>query len=76
MANKDEKSFLSYNIYTKETDSWGFVWSENPSRTREVGHVVGSGVSKDLTVYGRIPKNQKTVAAGSYTDEVNITLTY
>ena len=76
MANIEETSYLNYNIYTNESYSWGSVWSDNPSRTSEVGHVVGSGVSKDLTVYGEIPKNQKYAAAGSYNDTIMITLTY
>ena len=76
MANIDETSFLKYNIYTKETDMWRFVWSERSTYWREVAHVMGAGFPRNLTVYGRITKNQKTVAAGSYTDKVNITLTY
>lgn len=76
MANIDESSFLRYNIYTKETASWGFVWSDNPTRPKEVAQVMGAGFPQNLTVYGRIPKNQKTVVAGSYTDKVNITLSY
>jgi spore coat protein U-like protein len=76
MANIDKSSFLRYNIYTKETASWGFVWSDNPTRPKEVAQVMGAGFPQNLTVYGRIPKNQKTVVAGSYTDKVNITLSY
>jgi len=76
MANIEETSYLRYNIYTNESYAWGSVWSDNPSRTSEVGHVVGSGVSKDLTVYGEISKNQKYAAAGSYNDTIMITLTY
>ena len=76
MANEGETSFLGYNIYTNESYSWGSVWSENPSRISEVSHVIGSGVSKDTTVYGEIPKNQKNAAAGSYSDTIIITLRY
>ena len=76
MANIEETSYLNYNIYTNESYSWGSVWSENPSRISEVSHVIGSGVSKDLTVYGEIPKNQPYASAGSYSDTITITLTY
>ena len=76
MANIDESNFLRYNIYTQENGTWKHVWSDNPARVREVAHVMGAGVPRNLTVYGRIFKNQKTVAAGSYADKVNITLTY
>ena len=76
MANIDASNFLRYNIYTQENGTWKHVWSDNPARVREVAHVMGAGVPRNLTVYGRIFKNQKTVAAGSYADKVNITLTY
>lgn len=76
MANIDESNFLRYNIYTQENGTWKYVWSDNPALVREVAHVMGAGVPQNLTVYGRIFKNKKTVAAGSYADKVNITLTY
>jgi len=41
-----------------------------------VAQVVGNGLSQDMTVYGKIPKNQKYAAAGSYSDTITITLTY
>jgi len=76
MANQDETSFLRYNIYTNESLSWGSVWSDNTSATREIVQMMGAGVSQNTTVYGEIRKNQKNAAAGSYNDTVNITLTY
>jgi|TARA_B110000037_G_scaffold169935_1_gene192605 spore coat protein U-like protein len=76
MANEGETSFLSYNIYTNESYSWGYVWSDNPSAANEIVQMMGAGVSQNTTVYGEIPKNQKYAAAGSYTDTVTITLTY
>ena len=76
MANEGETSFLGYNIYTNESYSWGYVWSDNPSATREIVQMMGAGVSQNTTVYGEIPKNQKNAAAGSYSDTIIITLRY
>ena len=74
MANSEETSHLTYQIYTDA--GYSVVWNHNPGDMRSVANVTGSGASQDLTVYGKVRKNQKTVVAGSYTDKVNITLSY
>ena len=76
MANAGETSFLRYNIYTNASYSWGYVWTDNPVDVKTVGHVTGSGISQDLTVYGEVNKNQPNVPAGSYTDRINVTLRF
>jgi spore coat protein U-like protein len=76
MANEGETSFLSYNIYTNESYSWGYVWSDNPSAAHEIVQIMGAGVSQNTTVYGEIPKNQKYAAAGSYNDTVTVTVLF
>jgi spore coat protein U-like protein len=76
MANAGETSFLRYNIYTNASYSWGYVWTDNPSDIKTVGHVTGSGISQDLTVYGEVHKNQTNASAGSYTDTINVTLRF
>ena len=38
--------------------------------------VIGTGASQDMTVYGKVFKNQKDAAAGSYTDTVTIGVHY
>jgi spore coat protein U-like protein len=38
--------------------------------------VTGTGASQDMTVYGKVFKNQKDTAAGSYTDTVSIGVNY
>tara|TARA_B100000768_G_scaffold9138_1_gene9392 strand:+ start:1467 stop:2033 length:567 start_codon:yes stop_codon:yes gene_type:complete len=76
LANSEETSFLSYNIYTDASYYTSAIWNNDVEEMRSVAQVVGSGVSQDLTVYGEIPKNQKYAAAGSYNDTINITLTY
>ena len=76
MANAGETSFLRYNIYTNASYSWGYVWTDNPVDVKTVGHVTGSGISQDLTVYGEVHKNQPNVPAGSYTDRINVTLRF
>ena len=76
MANAGETSFLRYNIYTNASYSWGYVWTDNPVDVKTVGHVTGSGISQDLTVYGEVHKNQTNASAGSYTDRINVTLRF
>ena len=76
MANAGETSFLRYNIYTNASYSWGYVWTDNPVDVKTVGHVTGSGISQDLTVYGEVHKNQTNASAGSYTDTINVTLRF
>ena len=76
MANAGETSFLRYNIYTNASYSWGYVWTDNPVDAKTVGHVTGSGISQDLTVYGEVHKNQTNASAGSYTDRINVTLRF
>ena len=76
MANAGETSFLRYNIYTNESYSWAFVWTDNPNDVNTVGHVTGSGISQELTVYGEVHKNQTNASAGSYTDTINVTLRF
>ena len=76
LANAEATSFLSYNIYTDANYSFSGIWNHDVGEMSAVARVVGSGVSQDLTVYGEIPKNQKSASAGSYTDTINVTLTY
>ncbi|MDB9972764.1 spore coat U domain-containing protein [Oceanospirillaceae bacterium] len=76
MANAGETSFLRYNIYTNASYSWGYVWTDNPVDVKTVGHVTGSGISQDLTVYGEVHKNQTNASAGSYTDTINVTIRF
>jgi spore coat protein U-like protein len=76
MANAGETSFLRYNIYTDASYSWGYVWTDNPSDIKTVGHVTGSGISQDLTVYGEVHKNQTNAPAGNYTDRINVKLRF
>ena len=68
---------LRYNIYTDESlNSFRYVWNHDVDEMSSVAQVVGNGLSQDMTVYGKIPKNQKYAAAGSYSDTITITLTY
>ena len=66
---KSGTSSLNYNLYT--TSSYATVWGNGTSgsATRSLS-AAGS-----YTVYGRIPALQN-VAAGTYTDNVVVTLTY
>ena len=67
MASGSSK--LKYEIYLNE--GLTFVWNFIQYKT-----VIASGTSEDLPVYAKVFKNQLDAAAGSYTDIINITLTY
>ena len=69
MSKTGSDSILQYELF------------ENESRTTVLHHnvplhITGSGASEDLPVYAKVFKNQLDAAAGSYTDTINITLTY
>jgi spore coat protein U-like protein len=74
MANSEETSLLTYQIYTDA--GYSVVWNHDPGDMRSVANVTGSGASQGMTVYGKIPKNQINATAGSYSDTIIITLTY
>lgn len=63
---------LNYSLYsdTGRTTNWGNTTGV------DVVAGTGSGSAQTLTVYGRIPQGQTTVAAGSYTDTITATVTY
>ena len=62
--------YLSYEIY--QNSGHTTVW--DASTHTEAG--TGTGSAQSLTAYGDIPANQLTAPAGSYTDTVNINVTY
>ena len=76
LANTEGTSFLRYNIYTASSYSFSAIWNHDVEEMRSVAGVLGTGVSRDLTVYGEVPKNQKYATAGSYSDSINVILTY
>lgn len=63
---------LNYALYSDSgrSTNWGNTTAV------DVVEGTGSGAVQTLTVYGRIPQGQNTVAAGSYTDTVTATVTY
>ena len=69
MSNSGSDSKLQYELYTNEIHTT--VWSSSLHQS-----IDGSGASEDLSVYAKVFKNQLDAAAGSYTDTINITLTY
>ena len=69
MSNAGSDSKLQYELYTNENHTT--VW--NQSNFRDID---GSGASEDLTVYGKVFKNQQDAMAGSYTDTINIEVIY
>ena len=69
MSNAGSDIKLQYELYTNENHTT--VWNQSNFRD-----IVGSGASEDLTVYGKVFKNQQDAVAGSYTDTINIKVIY
>jgi spore coat protein U-like protein len=63
---------LSYGLYT--SSAYTTVWGDGTSGTGDNGGT-GSGAAQPYTVYGRIPTNQY-VPATSYSDQINVTVSY
>lgn len=65
-------TYLSYELYTDlaRTDVWG-----NTVGTNTVNVVSASGNAETHTVYGQIAASQN-VPAASYTDTINVTITW
>ena len=76
LANTEGTSFLRYNIYTASSYYFSAIWNHDVEEMSSVAGVLGTGVSRDLTVYGEVPKNQKYATAGNYSDSINVILTY
>ena len=74
MKNEESNSYLKYEIYADAGHT--FVWNYDPTRMRTVTEVVGNGAPQNMTIYGKVFKNQKDAAAGSYTDTVTIGVHY
>lgn len=70
--NDGGTNYLSYQMYDDALRS--SIWGE----TTLVDVVAGTGDGADqvLTVYGRVPSGQQSVASGSYTDTVTVTVTF
>jgi spore coat protein U-like protein len=62
--------YLTYNIYTD--GEYGTVWgsANGPTITP------ASGVATNVSVYGQIDGSQQAAPAGSYTDTVQVTVTF
>jgi spore coat protein U-like protein len=66
-------STLNYQIYTDSARTT--LWGDGTASTGTITGT-GTGSSQAVTVYGRIPASQTTAPAGSYTDSVQVTVTY
>jgi len=63
---------LTYSVYQDSSHSQ--VWGNTVGTDTVSG--TGTGLAQTLNVYGQIASGQSTVAVGSYTDTVNVTVTY
>ena len=76
MKNEGSNSYLKYEIYADASHT--IVWNYSQVSMSSVASVTGTGTgaSQDMTVYGKVFKNQKDAAAGSYTDTVTLVVNY
>jgi spore coat protein U-like protein len=74
MKGEESNSYLKYEIYADAGHT--FVWNYDQTRMRTVTEVVGNGADQEMTVYGKVFKNQIDAAAASYSDTVNIDVIY
>ena len=61
---------LLYHVYSDSAG--GTVWGNTSGSGKSI---TADGTAQAFTAYGRIPKNQ-TVSSGSFSDTVQVTLTY
>ena len=71
-------NLLDYDLYTSSAHSsvWGDGTGGSQKISGSVTILVLGGTTRALVVYGRIPGNQTTVRAGTYSDAVLVTVTY
>ncbi len=68
---------LGYNLYTNTQRTQ--VWGDGTGGTAVVSDsytIHNQAVTKNYTVYGRIPGGQTQVTVGAYSDQVIVTVTY
>ena len=69
---------LDYDLYT--SSAYSSIWGDGTGGSQKVSGTVTvlllGGTTTTLVVYGRIPGNQTSVRAGSYSDSVLVTVTY
>jgi spore coat protein U-like protein len=73
MTGGTSGDLLNYNLYT--TNAYTTVFGDGTGATATVSGT-GSGVQQLVNVFGRIPSGQTTPGPDSYSDSVNITVTY
>jgi spore coat protein U-like protein len=71
MTSAGTSTTLNYVLYRDASRT--VVWGETAGTDTAAG--TGTGTNQAITVYGRIPANQRP-QPGSYTDTVTVTLTY
>ena len=74
MKNEGSNSYLKYDIYADAGHT--FQWNYDQVRMSSVTGAVGNGAPQEMTIYGKVFKNQGDAETGSYTDTVNIGVNY
>lgn len=68
---------MHYQLYIDPT--YATIWGDgsvNPGYVEGYNCGVGSGSSQPYTVYGKVPKNQISLAADSYSDTITVSVDY
>ncbi|MDA8946981.1 spore coat U domain-containing protein [Luminiphilus sp.] len=71
MFNAEMDEELLYQVYSDSAG--GTVWGDTAATGKAI---TADGTAQAFTAYGRIPKNQTGITAGTFTDSVAVTLTY
>jgi spore coat protein U-like protein len=64
---------LNYTLFTDAARTT--IWGDGTDSTSAIVST-GTGTTQNVTIYGRIPAGQTGAPAGSYTDLVEVTVTY
>ena len=64
---------LNYGLY--KDDAHTVAWGDGTGETEEIADT-GNGLAQPKPIYASIMPNQQTAHAGSYADQVTVTLTY
>lgn len=67
-------NLLTYKLFTDSART--IIWGDNTAGNGVTIDGTGNGSAQASTIYGQIPTGQTTVPAGSYSDTVNVTVTF
>ncbi len=70
-----DRSSLKYDLFTNAART--ITWGDHPALPgQDVVSGTGTGSAQPLTVFGRIPADQRTPEAGAFLDTIEATITF